>query len=43
LSIATCQQELGNRNGATRTLGNLIEKYPASPAAEKARERLKKK
>lgn len=43
LSIASCQQELGNRNGATRTLENLLEKYPASPAAEKARERLKKK
>jgi len=43
LSIATCQQELGNRKGATRTLETLLEKHPASPAAEKARERLKKK
>ncbi|WP_341743970.1 tol-pal system protein YbgF [Azonexus hydrophilus] len=43
LSIATCQQELGNRNGANRTMEGLIEKYPSSPAADKARERLKKK
>lgn len=43
LSIATCQQELGNRKGATRTLETLLEKHPASPAADKARERLKKK
>lgn len=43
LAIATCQQELGNTKGATRTLETLIEKYPASPAADKARERVKKK
>lgn len=43
LSIATCQQELGNRNAAKRTLESLVEKHPASPAADKARERLKKK
>jgi tol-pal system protein YbgF len=43
LAIATCQQELGNANGARRTMEILLEKYPASPAAGKARERLKKK
>lgn len=43
LSIATCQQELGNRQGAVRTMEGLIEKYPSSPAADKARERLKKR
>jgi tol-pal system protein YbgF len=43
LSIATCQQEMGNRSAANRTLENLLEKYPTAPAATKARERLKKK
>lgn len=43
LAIATCQQELGNRTGANRTMESLVEKYPASTAADKARERLKKK
>ncbi|WP_306605063.1 tol-pal system protein YbgF [Azonexus sp.] len=43
LSIATCQQELGNQAAAKKTLQTLIEKYPAAPAAEKARDRLKKK
>lgn len=43
LSIATCQQELGNRNGSVRTMESLVEKYPASAAADKARKRLKKK
>ena len=43
LSIATCQQEMGNGKAARRTLKTLVEKYPPSPAAGKARERLKKK
>lgn len=43
LSIATCQQELGNQAAAKKTLQGLIEKYPSAPAADKARERLKKK
>lgn len=43
LAISTCQQELGNAKAARRTLEILVEKYPASPAAGKARERLKKK
>ncbi len=43
LAISTCQQELGNRKGATQTLETLLQKYPAAPAADKARERLKKK
>ncbi len=43
LAIATCQQELGNKAGAKRSLETLLEKYPTAPAAESARERLKKK
>lgn len=43
LSIATCQQELGNPTGARRTLETLVAKYPTSPAAENAKQRLKKK
>lgn len=43
LAIATCQQELGNKAGASRSLQTLIDKYPAAPSADKARERLKKK
>lgn len=42
LAIATCQTELGNRKGAIRSLETVLEKYPAAPAAAKARERLKK-
>ncbi len=42
LAIATCQQELGNRKGAKRSLETLVEKYPKSLAAETAQQRLKK-
>lgn len=43
LAIATCQQELGNPSGVKRSLETLIAKYPTSPAAETAQQRLKKK
>ena len=43
LAIATCQQELGNANAARRALEAVVAGYPKSPAAEAARERLKKK
>ncbi len=43
LAIATCQQELGNPTGAKRSLETLLTKYPTSPAAESAQQRLKKK
>ena len=43
LAIATCQQEMGNPTGVKRSLETVIAKYPAAPAAETARERLKKK
>ena len=43
LAIASCQQELGNSKGATQSWQQLLEKYPSAPAADKARERLKKK
>jgi tol-pal system protein YbgF len=43
LAIATCQQELGNPTGAKRSLETVIAKYPTAPAADTARDRLKKK
>lgn len=43
LAIATCQQELGNPTGVKRSLDTVIAKYPNSPAAESAQQRLKKK
>ncbi len=43
LAIATCQQELGNPTGAKRTLEAVVAKYPTAPAADAARDRLKKK
>ncbi|MEN9481982.1 MAG: hypothetical protein RLZZ298_3377 [Pseudomonadota bacterium] len=43
LAIATCQQEMGNPSGAKRSLETVIAKYPTSPAAESAQQRLKKK
>jgi len=43
LAIATCQQELGNPTGAKRSLETVVSKYPTSPAAENAQQRLKKK
>ena len=43
LAIATCQQELGNSTGARRTLETVLAKYPGTPAAETAQQRLKKK
>ncbi|MBU1362607.1 MAG: tol-pal system protein YbgF [Gammaproteobacteria bacterium] len=43
LAIATCQQELGNPTGVKRSLETVITKYPGTPAADTARDRLKKK
>lgn len=43
LAISTCQQEMGNPTGARRSLETVIAKYPSAPAADTARERLKKK
>lgn len=43
LAIATCQQELGNTNGAKRSLETLVARYPGTPAADTAQQRLKKK
>jgi tol-pal system protein YbgF len=43
LAMATCQQEMGNPTGARRSLETLVTKYPKSPAAATAQERLKKK
>ncbi len=43
LAIATCQQEMGNPTGTKRSLETVLSKYPTSPAAETAQQRLKKK
>jgi len=43
LAISTCQQEMGNPTGAKRSLETVLTKYPGTPAADTARERLKKK
>ena len=43
LAISTCQQDLKDTKGARKTLEQLIAAYPQSPAAESARQRLKRK
>lgn len=43
LAIATCQQEMGNPKGVKRSLETVVAKYPGTPAADTARDRLKKK
>ena len=43
LAIATCQQEMGNATAAKRSLETVVAKYPNSPAADTAQQRLKKK
>lgn len=43
VNIATCQQELGDAKGAKTTLEAILAKYPDSPAATTAKQRLKKK
>ncbi|MDR3351477.1 MAG: tol-pal system protein YbgF [Zoogloeaceae bacterium] len=40
LAIAECQRDWGNVEVSRRTLKNLVEKYPSSPAATTARQRL---
>lgn len=43
LNIASSQAEAGDANGARNTLRTLVSKYPSSPAAEQAKQRLAKK
>lgn len=43
LAIATCQQEMKDTKSARKTLEKLVEVYSKSPAAESARQRLKRK
>lgn len=43
LAIATCQQEMKDAKGARKTLEKLVVVYSKSPAAEAARQRLKRK
>ncbi len=43
LAIATCQQELGTTLAARKTLEFIIARYGDAPAADTARQRLKKK
>ena len=40
LNIASSQEALGDRRGAQKTLEGLLVKYPQSPAAASARQRL---
>ena len=42
LTIANCQQELGDAKGARQSLERLAAKYPDSRAAQSAKDRLKK-
>lgn len=42
LNIASSQSEMGNAAASRKTLQGLIAKYPNSPAAEQAKQRLKK-
>ena len=42
INIATCQQELGDSKGVKATLETVLSKYPDSPAAATAKQRLKK-
>lgn len=43
LEISTCQRELGDAKAARKTLDTLVARHPGSPAADKAKERLKQK
>ena len=43
INIATCQQELGDTKGVKSTLETVLIKYPDSPAAVTAKQRLGKK
>lgn len=43
INIATCQQELGDAKAVKTTLEAVLIKYPDSPAAATAKQRLKKK
>ena len=40
LNIASSQLEIGDANGARKTLDELVQKYPQREAADKARKRL---
>lgn len=43
LSVAACQQELGDPKSSRHTLESVVARYPTSPAADTARQKLKKK
>ncbi|WP_228487919.1 tol-pal system protein YbgF [Rhodocyclus gracilis] len=43
LNISACQQELGDNKASRKTLESLLAKYPDSPAAATAKQRLSKK
>lgn len=43
LGLSTCQQETGDAKAAQKTLESLVAKYPSSPAADIAKQRLKKR
>ncbi len=43
LNIASSQAELGDLNGARQTLRAVVDKYPKTPAADQARQRLSRR
>ncbi len=43
LGLSNCQQELGDKKGARASLEKVVSKYPSSPAAQTAKQRLGKK
>ena len=40
LNIASCQSEMGDAKAARETLQALVKKYPGTPVAEQAKQRL---
>jgi len=43
LGLSNCQAELGDKKGSRATLQTIVSKYPSSPAAQTAKQRLAKK
>lgn len=43
LGLSNCQTELGDKKGARASLEKIVSKYPSSPAAQTAKQRLGKK
>jgi tol-pal system protein YbgF len=43
LNIASSQSEMGDAKGARETLQSVLKKYPGSPAAQQAKQRLSRR